>query len=117
MRKENIQFENQEQIINMGGPWVGELIINNKKISDNILIDNYIEKELFYYFIKYFKISRRQKENFFSVLRLDKKDMNVAISIEKFEKIFIKDIEGNLLYYYAGFHSNLPIKNNFINFI
>ncbi|WP_144283500.1 hypothetical protein [Chryseobacterium echinoideorum] len=116
MKYENIQFGNPEQIINMGGPWVGDLIINNQNVSNNILIDNYLEKELFYYFIKYFKISKKQKDNFFSVLRIDKNNMKVAVSIEKFEKIHIKDIEENSLYYYEGFHENLPVKNSQVNF-
>lgn len=116
MKNENIQFKNPDQIINMGGPWIGELIIENKSISDNILIDNYLDKELFYYFIKYFKISKKQKDNFFSVLRIDKNNMKSSISIEKFEKINIKDIDGDSLYYYDGFHTNLPIENILINF-
>ena len=34
-----LNFKNAQQIINMGGPWIGDLYINDKYIIDNILID------------------------------------------------------------------------------
>ncbi|SDH84769.1 hypothetical protein SAMN05421846_102248 [Chryseobacterium taeanense] len=114
---ENIQFKNADQIINMGGPWIGELTIDGIKIDDNIIIDNYVEKKDFYYFIKYFEISKKQKDSFFSVLRINKNNMSHQISKEKFEKIFIKKIENDTLYYCKGFHGQLPIYNIQIEFV
>jgi hypothetical protein len=34
-----LNFKNAQQIINMGGPWIGDLYINDKYIIDKILID------------------------------------------------------------------------------
>jgi len=117
MRKENIEFTNPDQIINMGGPWVAELLINNIKILDNIIIDNYIENLDYYYFVKYFKISKKQKDNFFSIIQISRNNMKIKTSVEKFEKIYIDKIEDNILHYYDGFHNNAAIKNKLISFI
>lgn len=35
-----ITFQNPNQIINMGGPWVGDLYVDNKFITKNVVIDN-----------------------------------------------------------------------------
>lgn len=113
-----IDFENPDQIINMGGPWIGTLIINNKNVSDNIIIDNYFEKEGIYYFVKYFGISKKQKDNYFTVFRVNTTSLNfeIELSNEKFDTIYIENIEDNLLYYYDGFHTNLPVKTINITF-
>ena len=87
MSNNEIKFIEPDQIINMGGPWIGILTINNIKVTDNVIIENHLEDEIFYYFIKYFKISKKQKNNFFSIIRINKLNMNVDTSINKFEKI------------------------------
>ncbi|MDQ0065135.1 hypothetical protein [Chryseobacterium lathyri] len=112
----DIIFKNPDQIINMGGPWVGELAINDTKISKNIIVDNYLEDNEFYYFIKYFKISKKQKENYFLVLRINKNNMDYQISKEKFEKIYLTKIENDTLYYCEGFHEQLPVNNIHVEF-
>lgn len=114
--KDYIDFENPNQIINMGGPWIGTLIINNKNISDNIIIDNYLEKEGVYYFIKYFEVSKKQKDNYFGIFRVNTANSELGLSNERFEKIYIKNIEDNILYYCNGFHANLPIETIQITF-
>lgn len=115
--KNYINFKNADQIINMGGPWIGELVINDIEISNNIIIDNYLDDKEFYYFIKYFEISKKQKENYFSLLRINKDNMKSQISKERFEKIYLKKIENKMLYYCKGFHEQLPIYNNQIEFM
>jgi len=111
-----IEFKNPDQIINMGGPWISDLYINGNEIENKIIIDNYLEDSEFYYFIKYFEISKKQKDNFFSVIRINKQNFKTMISKEKFEKIFIIEMKKNILYYADGFHKKLPIINKLINF-
>lgn len=108
---ENITFENEYQIINMGGPWIGDLIIKQKKIEEYIIIDNFLEKEDFYYFIRYFEVSKKQKDNYFSVLRVNKESLEIRTSHERFDKIYIENIEDNTLYFCKGFHNQLPVDN------
>ncbi|MFC4687672.1 hypothetical protein ACFO4P_12070 [Epilithonimonas pallida] len=112
----SIQFKNPEQIINMGGPWIGQLYFNDKYINDNIVIKNYIEKDNYVYFIQYFLISNKQKDNFFSVIKLNTSNLKVTVSNEKFEKIYIEDIKNEVLYYYEGFHNKLPTKKILLTF-
>jgi hypothetical protein len=111
-----IEFKNPNQIINMGGPWIGDLYINGNEIENKIIIDNYLEDSEFYYFVKYFEISKKQKDNFFSIIRINKRNFKMMMSQEKFERIYIIDIKENMLYHANGFHKNLPIINQLINF-
>jgi hypothetical protein len=100
----------------MGGPWIGTLVIDNVHISDNIIIDNYLEKNDIYYFIKYFEVSKKQKDNYFSIFRINMTNLNFELSNERFEKVYIENIEDNILFYYNGFHANLPIETTYITF-
>ena len=40
-----LTITNPHQILNMGGPWVGDISIQNKLISKDCLIDNVLFKE------------------------------------------------------------------------
>jgi len=67
--EEIVWFKNIDQIINMAGPWVGDLIIGNTSIIDNVLIDNIVycpecHKLLF---VRYNKISKWQNDNYFTI--------------------------------------------------
>lgn len=103
----SISFNNPNQIINMGGPWVGELLIGNHKVIDNVIIDNlhYNNEHGRLYFIKYNKISRWQKDNYFSIYYVDILTDKLYIYDLKFDVIFIKGIDSNYeLTYYEAFH-------------
>ncbi|SMP21099.1 hypothetical protein SAMN06264346_1066 [Chryseobacterium profundimaris] len=100
----------------MGGPWVGNLYINEIEIDNKIIINNYLEDTDFYYFVKYFEVSKKQRDNFFCIVRTNKRNLVSKISKEKFEKIYIRDIKENILFYSEGFHKNLPIINLILNF-
>lgn len=107
LSKEGIAFTNPDQIINMGGPWIGELNIDGIKISDNVLIDNvYIDlNNERLYFVKYFPVSRWQKDNYFSVCYYDIKEERVCMNDLRFSQIFIASISNNLtLTYFDAFH-------------
>ncbi|WP_434574806.1 hypothetical protein [Riemerella anatipestifer] len=104
-----IEFKNLDQIINMGGPWVGDLYIDGIKIETNIIECNYIDKIDFFYFVKFFETSRKQNDNFFLVLKIDKNNLKIEMSKEKFDKIYIVDVKDNNMYYTMGFHKNLKV--------
>lgn len=67
--REKIQFRNPDQILNMGGPWIGELFLGDCKVMDDVIIDNlqYNEEQNRLYFVRYHKVSRWSKENYFSI--------------------------------------------------
>jgi hypothetical protein len=111
-----IEFKNPDQIINLGGPWISDLYINGNEIENKIIIGNYLEDSEFCYFVKYFEISKKQTDNFFSIVRINKQNFKTMISKEKFERIFIIEMKENMLYYADGFHKNLPIVNKLVNF-
>ena len=75
----NIEFINPQQIINMGGPWVGSLLVNEQKISDNVLIDNtiYNKESNEVFFIKYIKTSKWCKKSYFTVRKFNLKTKQV----------------------------------------
>ena len=62
VQEKDIRFENPNQIINMGGPWVGNLFLNGVFITSNVNIDNVVYKlsgsQVF--FVKYYEISKWQ---------------------------------------------------------
>jgi hypothetical protein len=102
-----IKFINPDQIINMGGPWVGELMIGDDKIMDNVIIDNtiYDVHQNRLYIVKYFNLSKWQHKNYFSICYLDLFTDKIYVIDLKFEMIFIKEIySSNELIYYEAFH-------------
>lgn len=114
----SIKFENPEQIINMGGPWIGDFIYNNIIISKNVIIDNYIcniEQERIF-FIQYKKVSNWQKENYFLLNYLDTNTGNIHTFDFKFDRIFIESINSDsLLTYYEAFCEQDEQKQKSIN--
>lgn len=109
-----INFKNPRQIINMGGPWIGELFYEQKFITDNIIIDNFIynvELEEAY-FIKYNRISHWNTNNYFSLLNVDFKKFCIKEYSTKFEMIFIVKIDNNILTYNKCFH-NVNVTDNY----
>lgn len=102
-----INIKNPEQIINMGGPWVGELFINNIQVSDNVILDNFIpdKGDNVLYFVKYHKISENQRDNYFSVNFIILDSLKISMYDLKFQMIYIEEIRKNKeLIYYNAFH-------------
>ncbi len=102
-----IRFKNPDQIINMGGPWVGELHLDEYKLTDFVIIDNLLhEKDSDkIYFVKYHQISNRQKDNYFSVNYYDFLKRKIFMFDKKFDKVFIVSITtNNVLNYYEAFY-------------
>ncbi len=114
----NIKFNNPNQILGMGGPWIGDLSIQNKQISQNVIIDNIIlDKNLRrVYFIVYKKASKWVKKNYFLVRYLDINTNKIFEFENQFNMIFIHEIDtAKKLVYYDAFHGeNINLKKSVI---
>jgi hypothetical protein len=118
INEKRITFKNPNQIINMGGPWVGKLFLNDDELTDNVIIDNllYKEDEKRLYFVRYQKGSRWKKNNYFTVSYLDLSNNTIHAFESKFKILFIKNITNNGdLIYYEAFHDKDENKKARIN--
>lgn len=109
----SVTFKSPEQIINMGGPWVGELIIDQKSVVDNVVIDNlYVNSETRkLYFIRYHEVSKWQKDNFFFVYFIESGNGDMYMYDLKFDQVFIDEVSvNNELTYFDAFHNKNPDK-------
>lgn len=107
--KPYIAFINDEQIINMGGPWIADLTINNQLVMNRCLMDNYlIGDDFLVYFIKYHQISRKQSENYFTINTYNLFSHEILESFKKFRAVFLKGfITENELLIYNACHDQL----------
>lgn len=113
-----IKFESPTQIINMGGPWVGIFFIGELKIMDDVIIDNifYSKEDNRIYFVKYHKVSRWEKENYFTINYFDLSTNNLYMFDMKFEMLFLKEISNSSeLIYYIAFHDRDESKERRLN--
>lgn len=107
MKKNKISIINSDQVINMGGPWVGDLSIGEKIITNNVVDRNLIFDDVNnrVFFVKYHLISKWQKDNFFTINIFNIKDQSVYESIKHFSMVYLKQIvTGNILEIYIAFH-------------
>lgn len=108
-----IRFENADQIINMGGPWVGSLFFNDTFVSNNVLIDNLVYKPLYgkLFFIKYHNVSKWQNENYFTIDFLDLSNSIIYEFEKKFDKLFLGEfISEYELKIYDAFHDGENVR-------
>lgn len=118
LEKLTIKFDNPDQILNMGGPWVGNLYINDKLVDEDIIIDNYIldkncEK---IYFIKYKKVSKWMDNNKFFLRYWELSSKKLFEYELSFNFIFLVDIKNeNEIIYYKSFHGKNDQQRHIIN--
>jgi hypothetical protein len=108
--KANIKFQNVTQIINMGGPWIGDLYIDDELIDNNVIIDNVVYrqdlKSLF--FVKYHRISKWQINNYFTINSWDSVQNLKKESEDKFDMLYISEGRNNEeLLVYKAFHDKV----------
>lgn len=110
VNKNEVSISNPYQIINMGGPWVGNLLVNGSLIAQDVLIDNIIGDELEnrVYFVKYHNVSQWKNENFFTIYYIDLITGIIHMIDLKFDMIFVENINKDELVYYEAFHSGDP---------
>ena len=87
-------IENIEQIINMGGPWICSIYLENHLISDHCVIDNILEHPPFerVYFVKYHRTSKWKADNFFTLNYFSVNDNKIYQSKRRFEMLYLKKI-------------------------
>tara|TARA_R110002050_G_scaffold200492_1_gene335368 strand:+ start:27675 stop:28091 length:417 start_codon:yes stop_codon:yes gene_type:complete len=102
-----VNFKRPNQIINMGGPWVGDLYLGGPKLANNILIDNLVYNKNLnkLFFVQYIEISKWQRNNFFTINYFDVRLNRILQYEKKFERIFLKEISNEYKCgYYDAFH-------------
>jgi hypothetical protein len=111
-----IEIDNVGEILNMGGPWVGTLLIQGEKISDNCIIDNFVfNKPLgLLFFIKFHVIT---DYNFYFTINFYNIRSKTGFEFNKeFNMIFIKQFVGpSEIEIYNAFHDQFPDKKDIFN--
>ena len=110
-----VRFENPEQIIGMGGPWIGDLFVENELLSKNVLLDNlyFCQSRRRLYFIKYHLVSKWQKDNFFRLNFCDFGNERRVFEYDfNFDIIYMEEISNlDELIYFRAFHNrNLDLR-------
>ena len=114
----SISFDNPAQIINMGGPWVGTLMIDGKIIADNVVIDNlyFAPGTQKLYFVRYHHVSKWQNDNYFLLYFVDTAANRIFMYDLKFDRVFIDTVLDNYeLTYYDAFHNKNEEKVRKVN--
>ncbi len=104
-------FENPTQVINMGGPWIGDLYIGDLFISQKIILDNiiYSPDRSVIYFIRYYQLGNTVKDIFLKLCYWDFKEHKLFESSQSFDKLYLKGfVEKNIMTICRAFHSELP---------
>lgn len=108
INNEIIKFENPTQVVNMGGPWVGDLWIGNTVVMDEVIMNNLVYSSQLHklFFIKYNIKSRWQKDNYFTIHYLNTLNKTVFVYKEGFKKVYIdKVIDKSTLVIYNSFNN------------
>lgn len=101
-------FKNPNQIINMGGPWIGDLFLKKHIICKSVLIDSqkFYPKEEKLFFVKYHEVSKWRVHNFFTINYWNKKNNQLFESNLKYNVLFIqKGNNEDEIIIYKAFHS------------
>lgn len=104
-----IEFAKAKQILNMGGPWIGDLMIDGKLISKDCLIDNYIidSPNSKLYFVKYRSTTGMMNGVFFTINFFLFKEDKLFEYEKQFKILFIKQIMDGKMEIFEAFHDKL----------
>ena len=114
-----VSFNNPNQIINMGGPWVGDLIIGNNLLMTNVVIDNLVYQPEYnkLLFVNYNNISKWLNDNYFTINYLDIDRNEIFMFCKHYKIVYIEgfvDIDKFVIY--NAFHNKDATKRMDINF-
>jgi hypothetical protein len=111
-----LTITNQDQILNMGGPGIGDVAIDNDLISKDCILDNFVYNEDLHllFFVKYNRVSKYQwyfSINFYNV---------EAKTLYEFDKVFDmvylgKFISKNELEIFHAFHGEFANTKSIFN--
>jgi len=104
-----IEFVKERQVINMGGPWIGNLIFKGKLLSKECIVDNYVFDDIDHkiFFVKYHSITGNMNGVFFSINFHMVKDERLFEYEKRFETLFIKNVVNDKLEIFEAFHDKI----------
>lgn len=101
-----LTVDNENEILRMGGPWIGDVYIGNDLISKGCLIDNFVYQENMnlLFFVKFNKVSKYQwyfSINFYNI------DSKMVCQFDHiFDMVWLgKFFSKNELEIYRAFHN------------
>jgi hypothetical protein len=111
-----LSWNNPEEILGMGGPWIGELILDQTKISNNSVVGNFLfdGKTDRIYFVKYNRISKWAKDNFFSIHYYNLNSGKLAMLDKAYQKVYLESIEETGLVIFNAFHNKNALQRTSI---
>jgi|GEM_PF-2707129 len=131
---ENLKYEDVQESFGMGGPYLGELKINGKKVRNKFLVDNekYSANFKFICLVQY-KGRKLLGKNFLKIFtfQVRKKDFRIVLINSETEEIFesnflgealfVEKMQDNKIIYFEAFHYGIEkfkreIEFNDINF-
>ncbi len=104
--QKKVEWKDVDQILGMGGPWIGQLTIDGTRIEDDCIVDNTIYEASLntLFFAKYISNSKWARDNYFVVGMVDMSSLEVTLSDESFTMIYLDSIEEGKLVYHSAFH-------------
>jgi hypothetical protein len=108
-------WTDEQEILGMGGPWVGNLYLDDKWISDNVLADNALvdSAKTRIYFVKYNRVSKWRDENFFTLQYYDwTKGAVFHLNGKAYDMLYLESIEVDQIAAHRAFH-NQTLQNRF----
>jgi hypothetical protein len=112
-----IQWEKPEEILGMGGPWIGNLLINEKIVSVSVIVDNFVFDKITnrFFFVKYIQISKWASKNYFSIFFYSIASGELITLEEKYRMVYLDSINDKAeLVIYKSFHNNDESKKDFV---
>src|SRR5688572_17974777 len=102
-------IKNGYQIMGMGGPYLGELFLDDALICGDCLTDNliYCNETGEMVFVKFHSVSRWQKDNYFTINFLDLTTRIITQSGTAFKMVYVKSVTADKLEIFHAFHDQI----------
>jgi hypothetical protein len=102
-------IKNDFQIMGMGGPYLGDLFLDDTLISGDCLSDNliYCSETGELIFVKWHPVSRWQVKNYFTINFLDLTSKIITQSTTTFKMVFVKSVTAKEVEIYHAFHDKI----------
>ncbi len=103
----NLSWDNSQEILGMGGSWIGDLIFGEKKISESSLVDNYLydKSNNRIFFVKFNRITKWANDNFFSIHYYSLDSGMISNLNKAYGKAYLDSIDGESLIVFKSFNN------------
>jgi hypothetical protein len=110
-------WNNPEEILGMGGPWIGDLMVGERITATCTVVNNFLfdKKHGKIYFIRYNRVSEWANDNFFSIQYYALNSCKVYNMNKAYDSIYLDSIDGNFLIAFKAFHNKDSSKRISIN--